>query len=156
MSLRSRTNYVAKQLGITPMQVKWRIEQLGRDSADLAHSAGITLKEADLLLIQERFHVICAICKADHGIGQTATQGSDCASVVLEHEGKYGILCCYGSHLDTDFYDFVKDPPAEYLAKDDKGRLPDPVCDVCIKQLLDGGWLSQRAGEYPWGPPWRL
>jgi hypothetical protein len=154
MSLRSRANYVSKMTGEAVHVCEQRINQIGKDSADLAKTAKIPLKEADLRLILERFQVVCSICSMPYGLGITATQGAKCSGQVIAHMDQLYIWAHYGSEFDGDL--FLLAPAADllYLVRDDNGRLPNPVCDWCIRQLLKNGHGELYKENCIWELPW--
>lgn len=154
MSLRSRANYVSKMTGEASFSCMQRIEQLGKDSADLAAAAKITLKEADLRLLLERFQVVCSICNTSYGFGINRTQGPDCSGQVIAHANQLYIWAHYGSEFDGDLFVLATAADLLYLVRDDNGRLPNPVCDSCIRALMKKGHAELYKENCIWELPW--
>src|SRR5579863_1772377 len=90
---------------------------------------------------------------------EICTQGIDCASSIFIHEDQMYLLGHYGSSLcDGNLYKFVDSNSR------DRDEFPpdyklDPVCDVCIKGMMESGALEQVPGQYLFGyppPEWAL
>lgn len=81
--------------------------------------------------------VLCAACGTPHRWVASDTQGDGCACSVLERGGLCYVVGAYGStSYDCEVWRFLGNPPEEYIDKD-------PVCDACVKKLVDAGLLEQ-------------
>lgn len=88
--------------------------------------------------------VSCDVCGALHRWVASETQGDGCACYVLERGGLYYVVGAYGStEYDCEVWRFLGDPPEKYVGKD-------PVCDACVKRLVDAG-LIEKLPDEAWG-----
>ena len=85
--------------------------------------------------------VACSVCGTLHRWVASDTQGDGCACYVIKCGGACYVIGAYGStEYDYEVWRFVGEPPAEYLGKD-------PVCDACVKKLIDAGLLEKLPDE---------
>ena len=77
---------------------------------------------------------------------ESTTQGGNCAASHVKRGQRHFLVCHYGSDFDTDCYEFVDGLEDSSIYID-----ADPICDSCIKKLIDDLILDKIPGEYPWG-----